>query len=194
MIVPKTAHTLLCGKDRGGGAHLHKGRLRGLLDLGKRVRQAVQRREWRERDCCAGGDVQDSPRRWRRELRRLNHWHVQCVRRKASQGTHTFGEWHTTLAPTATKTGVQEKNCTVCGYGVCATVPAIRPHRRRATRSTCGCLWDCCASVRQIRGTLPVCKLKSIEQASKAHHKPTRKRGRRNDPLPLYLNVSRKQD
>ena len=54
-----------------------------------------------------------------------NHWHVCSVcGEKLSQGTHTFGEWHTTLAPTATKTGVQEKNCTVCGYGVCATVPA----------------------------------------------------------------------
>ena len=54
-----------------------------------------------------------------------NHWHVCSVcGEKLSQGTHTFGEWHTTLAPTATKTGVPEKNCTVCGYGVCATVPA----------------------------------------------------------------------
>ena len=111
-------------KDRGGGAHLHKGRLRGLLDL-QRVRQAVQRREWRERDCCAGGDVKTAHTpvaAW--SSRRLESLAcVQCVRRKLSQGTHTFGEWHTTLAPTATKTGVQEKKCTVAAT-VCATVLA----------------------------------------------------------------------
>ena len=39
-------------------------------------------------------------------------------------GVNTPEELETALAPTATKTGVQEKNCTVCGYGVCATVPA----------------------------------------------------------------------
>ncbi|MFQ8832491.1 MAG: hypothetical protein ACLR7U_06215 [Ruthenibacterium lactatiformans] len=63
-------------------------------------------------------------RRWRREPDGSNHWHVCSVcGEKLSQGTHTLVSG-TTLAPTATKTGVQEKNCMVCGYGVCATVPA----------------------------------------------------------------------
>ena len=123
MIVPKTAHTLVkteavattCTKE-GSEAYWTCSGCGKLFSDGNGVNEIAA-------PVAMSKTAHTPVAAWSSDG--SNHWHVCSVcGEKLSQGTHTFGEWHTTLAPTATKTGVQEKNCTVCGYGVCATVPA----------------------------------------------------------------------
>lgn len=53
-----------------------------------------------------------------------DHWHECACGKKADAAAHTFGDWTTTKAATATEAGSREKSCIVCGYKVAESIPA----------------------------------------------------------------------
>lgn len=53
-----------------------------------------------------------------------NHWHECACGEKADVAAHTFGDWTTIKAATATEAGSREKSCTTCGYKVTESIPA----------------------------------------------------------------------
>ena len=54
-----------------------------------------------------------------------NHWHECSCGEKDSVAAHTYGSWIVDTAATHTTVGSQHRDCTVCGYSVTDTIPAI---------------------------------------------------------------------
>lgn len=157
VIVPKTAHTLVkteavaptCTKE-GSEAYWTCSGCGKLFSDGNGVNEiaapvAMSKtaiRRWRRgaptariTGMCAVCAARSSPRARTPLVSGTRRWRPQQQRRACRRKTVRFA-------------------ATVCAP---QCLPQVRPHRRRATRSMCGCLWDCCASVRQGSWYLPVC-------------------------------------
>lgn len=53
-----------------------------------------------------------------------NQWNTCACGEVLNKAAHTYGDWTTIKAATATEAGSREKSCTACGYTVTETIPA----------------------------------------------------------------------
>ena len=74
-------------------------------------------------NCCEGHHTHTFGAAWVSDG--TSHWHECSCGEKDSVAAHTYGSWIVDTAATHTTSGSQHRDCTVCGYSVTDTIPAV---------------------------------------------------------------------
>ena len=61
------------------------------------------------------------PETW--NMNKTDHWHECTCGTKINEAPHTFGEWKTKKKATSKKEGIEERQCSVCGYTEQRAIP-----------------------------------------------------------------------
>lgn len=75
-----------------------------------------------------------------------HHWYnTTCGHDdKGDLAAHTFNDWHQTKAPTFEDTGLEERNCTVCGYTEQRIIPRLEHHYSSTWSKDATYHWHAC--------------------------------------------------